>query len=439
MVSVLQICQFVLTVLEIGMCYAFCDLLIEKNKISKVANLVNILVVLVLAIHIFANRLSGGFINHLFYLLQGFVMAIPICKLNKVKYSSVLSITMLYHSGIGILYVIVLFIVKFLMKDDTRFVNEVYLKNSDLRLIVMFVALLFVCFIFAFLKTRSNSRIILAQKMKKILLVYGIFGWWFISWGLTGIMFISWEYAIWYIVTYICIIIIVCASVWGFADSFIKEIEINAVQLKTQMMDKYYNDVKLLIENCLYTTHDMKNHIVVLTNYVENNDFVKMKSYLEKIAAPIKEINQYIWSDNEIVNLIINTKLEETRRRKIRVNTKIDNILFPMTDNELCSILANLLDNAVEACEKVQEADRWIDISIKDSVAGIFIKVENSIAERPEKRQDGLVSKKQGYHGYGLKSTKAIVDKYNGTMKCDFDENTFSVVITIEKGGKNNG
>lgn len=435
---VLQVCQFVLTIIEIGMCYAFCDLLIEKNRKSKLSMIIKILMVLGLSVITLLTRWMGGFINHLFYIIYGLLMAIPICKLNKVKYGNVLGVTMLYHSAVGILYVMMLFILKLLIKDDIKFVNEIYLEHNNLRLVVMVSALVFVVVIYFMMKSKSDYKVILAQRIKRLLLVYGIFGWWFIAWGLIGIMSISYIYAVWYIVTYICIIIIVWASIGSFANGFEKELEMNAVQLRVQLMDRYYKEVQLLTENCMYTTHDMKNHILLLENYAENNDLIKIKNYLKQIGAPMNEIDQYVWCNNEVVNLIINTKLGETKKRNIKVKTDFDNVLFPMTDNELCSVLANLLDNAVDACEKVKESERWITISIKDCSTYILIKIENSIADYPEKKKNEFVSKKHGCHGYGLKSVKVIVDKYHGEMKFDYDERSFSVIVVIEKGEKDN-
>lgn len=435
---VLQVCQFVLTIIEIGMCYAFCDLLIEKNRKSKLSMIIKILMVLGLSVITLLTRWMGGFINHLFYIIYGLLMAIPICKLNKVKYGNVLGVTMLYHSAVGILYVMMLFILKLLIKDDIKFVNEIYLEHNNLRLVVMVSALIFVVVIYFMMKSKSDYKVILAQRIKRLLLVYGIFGWWFIAWGLIGIMSISYIYAVWYIVTYICIIIIVWASIGSFANGFEKELEMNAVQLRVQLMDRYYKEVQSLTENCMYTTHDMKNHILLLENYAENNDLIKIKNYLKQIGAPMNEIDQYVWCNNEVVNLIINTKLGETKKRNIKVKTDFDNVLFPMTDNELCSVLANLLDNAVDACEKVKESERWIAISIKDCSTYILIKIENSIADYPEKKKNEFVSKKHGCHGYGLKSVKVIVDKYHGEMKFDYDERSFSVIVVIEKGEKDN-
>lgn len=435
---VLQVCQFVLTIIEIGMCYAFCDLLIEKNRKSKLSMIIKILMVLGLSVITLLTRWMGGFINHLFYIIYGLLMAIPICKLNKVKYGNVLGVTMLYHSAVGILYVMMLFILKLLIKDDIKFVYEIYLEHNNLRLVVMVSALIFVVVIYFMMKSKSDYKVILAQRIKRLLLVYGIFGWWFIAWGLIGIMSISYIYAVWYIVTYICIIIIVWASIGSFANGFEKELEMNAVQLRVQLMDRYYKEVQLLTENCMYTTHDMKNHILLLENYAENNDLIKIKNYLKQIGAPMNEIDQYVWCNNEVVNLIINTKLGETKKRNIKVKTDFDNVLFPMTDNELCSVLANLLDNAVDACEKVKESERWIAISIKDCSTYILIKIENSIADYPEKKKNEFVSKKHGCHGYGLKSVKVIVDKYHGEMKFDYDERSFSVIVVIEKGEKDN-
>ena len=61
----------------------------------------------------------------------------------------------------------------------------------------------------------------------------------------------------------------------------------------------------------MYTYHDMKNHILVLQNYAKNGNLDKVQEYLEKIAEPIDTLNQYVWCDNEIINLILNTKILE--------------------------------------------------------------------------------------------------------------------------------
>lgn len=432
MISVLQICQFVLTMMEIGMCYAFYDLLVEKNVNYRCEKFVKWIMVICVGGILYCNRVATCFMSNILYVFQSLIMAIPVSFLYKTKYSTSLSITSSYFAAVGLVHVICLMFILLLI-DDVKFVNEVYRGTGGWRIVVMLLSAIIVGSFYKLLDKWQQRIIFRIQNIEKVLLVFGFFGCWTIAWGQTQILKLGSRWAIWSLGTLLFVLCIIVGSCYLFYRMLKKDIELTTIQMKIQLLDKYYDDIKKLTENCLYTTHDMKNHILILKKYTDEKNIMKIKEYLDNIGEPIDTMNHYIWSENDTVNLIINTKLEEARNKEITVEAIVDNVTFPMNDNELCSVLANLLDNAVEACEKVDKNSRWIKVSIINEVECFIVKIVNSIGEIPQKNKKYFLSNKSGHMGYGLKSVASIVEKYNGIMKCDFNESAFSVIITFWK------
>ena len=88
-------------------------------------------------------------------------------------------------------------------------------------------------------------------------------------------------------------------------------------------------------------------------------------------------------------------------------------------DSETCSLLGNLLDNAIEACMRMDDnADKWISVKIENQKQLLFIKIENSVNEAPvmEKGRPVSVKRDKMRHGYGLKNVERILNKYDGTI-----------------------
>lgn len=122
--------------------------------------------------------------------------------------------------------------------------------------------------------------------------------------------------------------------------------ELQIVNMKNQMLNKNYEDIKRLHETSMFTYHDLKNHILVLKQYADDAEIEKIPEYLVNIRKPIEELSHHIWCNNEVVNPILNTKILEAGDRHIPIMTEIENISFLIEDRDLCIILANLIENA---------------------------------------------------------------------------------------------
>lgn len=183
-----------------------------------------------------------------------------------------------------------------------------------------------------------------------------------------------------------------------------------------------------------HTAHDFKNHIFLLTKYLEDGKYDEAIEYGKKLTNPLEVLVQRSWSGNKILDTILNTKLLEAERKNIQVHMEIDNMLeLPLADYDLCVIVSNLFDNAIEACEHVKRDEKDIFISMKSTDVLYVIKIVNSMEIKPVKKNHKYytIKEDQDIHGIGLESVRASVEKYQGTLLLDYTENQFSAVVSI--------
>lgn len=201
---------------------------------------------------------------------------------------------------------------------------------------------------------------------------------------------------------------------------------------KSNILEKNYQEIQSTFQNYIYTYHDIKNHLVILSNYCKKEENKKAVKYIEKISKPIVQINQYFISNNIVMDIILNYKIDEAKRKNIMVEAEIDTIgELSIDENDLCAILANLMDNAIEACQSIEKEKRWINVRIKRVEGILLIDISNGC---PHKKiipdiKNGL--SKNIMHGYGIKSVKSKVMMYGGNMRSEYEGDKYVVNITF--------
>lgn len=193
---------------------------------------------------------------------------------------------------------------------------------------------------------------------------------------------------------------------------------------------KFYN---LYNEN-RYLSHDLKNHLNILEDYMRHKEYEKAYDYMTKLREPILRIEQYSHSGNRIIDMVLNDKFAEAERENIKVNQRIATVgEIEISDQDLCTMLSNLLDNALEACQKCTDQEPWIDVSLRKIKNGLILKVSNSVHEK-NVTATGKYSTTKGdkkRHGVGLESVNYVLKKYDGNIKIESDDKMFSVSIVI--------
>ena len=148
--------------------------------------------------------------------------------------------------------------------------------------------------------------------------------------------------------------------------------------------------------------HDIKKHLEVLRS-LKNLDSEQAKEYSDVIEKEVDVLFEGFQCSNKILSVIMSQKISEAENLSIKVETKIEDILFEfVNDLDLTAIFANLWDNAIEACQKIKVEDRFIRILIGRVNDFYVIYFENSFNGYVKKRFDNIISTKESHKGVGL-------------------------------------
>jgi hypothetical protein len=211
----------------------------------------------------------------------------------------------------------------------------------------------------------------------------------------------------------------------------------NILSMRNELSEKNYTEIKSLYEINSKLFHDFNHHVSVIQNMIEEKQFSNLDDYIKALKSPIEDMKKASWTGDSVIDFILNSKIHEGEKSAIRFSVQAE---IPshtgIRSNDITIILSNLLDNAIEACQKVtNEKSRYISIVIRQINEMIFIKVKNSYYYSPQKKGVRLTTLKKNktMHGWGLLSVENTAKKYKGTLNCEFDENKhdFTAVVNL--------
>lgn len=198
----------------------------------------------------------------------------------------------------------------------------------------------------------------------------------------------------------------------------------------------HIKEMEIMMEKNRIQTHDMKHHLLILREYGQEKQWDSLMSYLNELSDDILVSQKAMWTQVGILDTLLEQKKAKAESKGIEFRIRADRIgELPFSDMEICTLFSNLLDNAIEACEKIPDDRRWIEIHITRKSAMLYITISNSIKGRPLEKEGKLITNKENHqlHGYGIKSVQKIVRKYEGEFSYQVHENEFVVTITFWK------
>lgn len=215
------------------------------------------------------------------------------------------------------------------------------------------------------------------------------------------------------------------------------EIERDNVRLKEEHAEMLERDYRALNKTYIANSklyHDIHNHIEVMHRYLEQGKTDDAIQYLEDLRIPVQEITQTVWTGDEAIDYLVNSKITFAEQQHIHTNLNIE---FPRNTNirsvDLTAILGNLLDNALEAAVAAKGDFRFINLTIRRIHNMLIIKIENGFAEKPVVVDGELQTLKtdKSMHGWGLKSIISAAEKYDGVVETSYSDHTFQAVVTL--------
>ena len=178
--------------------------------------------------------------------------------------------------------------------------------------------------------------------------------------------------------------------------------------------------------------HEYKNQIMVISALVKKRKLDELDRYLNKICSNISYKTDCIDTNNVVVNAILNTKYQEAKQKDVVFVLKVNDLSdLPIADEDIVVILSNLLNNALEACEKCN--DKVLKIKFTKENEQIVISVVNSFDGNILVINGDYHTSKEDLstHGMGIKNVKEVVDKYGGTCVIRHDNYMFNFIILI--------
>lgn len=180
--------------------------------------------------------------------------------------------------------------------------------------------------------------------------------------------------------------------------------------------DIYYEEAEKQNKEVQKLKHDMKHKLHELYYLVENSDGQELSEKIGAMCKEFEQIDEKQYSDNPIVDSVLRIKFGRAKARGIKVETSIRIPKQMQLDHGDIGVLyGNLVDNAVEACSKVPEGQRFVKIENKYQSGILLLVITNS--KTGKKNKSLKTTKKDNIrHGHGVQSVRKVIEKYNGTV-----------------------
>lgn len=204
------------------------------------------------------------------------------------------------------------------------------------------------------------------------------------------------------------------------------------VKNNLEMQYKYYMNIKENQDKVRQLHHDMKNHIICMRKLNQNG--YDNEKYIESIDKKIKSYENTFDTGNVLLDIILSEKKQICNNKNIKFFSSINFTKCDFIESEdICSIFSNILDNAIEACMKINSNNKFIYIEGKIVEKFFIMKVENSKINKINIKNNKFMTDKDNKfsHGLGISSIKNSVKKYNGETVINYTDDRFIIKILI--------
>lgn len=212
---------------------------------------------------------------------------------------------------------------------------------------------------------------------------------------------------------------------------------IRFLERKNQVLEENYHLLSELYGGNERLYHDMNHHLQMLYYLAQKTDNTEIMNYIASVSEPINQLSNVIWSGVDIVDAILNHTIAEAHQKGIQMDVNAE---FPRNSNiasdDLCIILFNLLDNAMEACRLFQKKNGGqptISVTIRRIHQFLMLKVQNPCIEKPRRLAGFFPTTKKNaiHHGIGLRNVRETAEKYGGNVEFEIKNDLFITSVLL--------
>ena len=217
---------------------------------------------------------------------------------------------------------------------------------------------------------------------------------------------------------------------------FVEKQQMKAMARRLEEAENFYGSIRKV-------RHEMKSHMANIKGLVAGEKYEEVEKYIEKLDETIQELDYKFSTGNAVTDVIINDKYQRAVKLGIAFHVRFeyqDTDTIPVFDIGI--VLNNLLDNAIEACEKLEQAKRDVSLTLKRKNHFLLIQVKNSFDGKLVWENEKMLPTTMKYsnlpdilmeHGIGLKNVKEIAERYLGSMDIQAEETVFKVTVMLQQ------
>lgn len=209
------------------------------------------------------------------------------------------------------------------------------------------------------------------------------------------------------------------------------ELENSILNMELKQSDTEIVVLQKSLEDTATYRHDMRHHFMILAEYIQNDETAKALDYIKIAQKDIDLLTPKKYCNNNSTNLILSHYCSLAQRSGIRfeVTVKIPEVIT-LSDTELCTLLSNGIENAINAASRCENGNRWVEIDCKTHKTSLLISIRNSYVG-DVRIEGGLPVSDQPLHGFGVKSIRSIVERHNGMYSFDTKDSCFTMRLIL--------
>ncbi len=214
---------------------------------------------------------------------------------------------------------------------------------------------------------------------------------------------------------------------------FGKKVDKQIETYQRELIDTHYKEVDNMYRQIRGWRHDYRNHIQVLMALADKGDLEAIKKYLDELNLDLNTVDTVIKTGNAMADAILNSKISLAKSKEIEVDAEAHiPVKLKMSELDLCCILGNLFDNAIEASLELPPEERKIRVYMDMKNTQLYISFTNMTSERKLKKVGGIFRTTKGEgHGFGLVRIDAIVERVDGYISRNSEDGAFTTEILL--------
>lgn len=212
-----------------------------------------------------------------------------------------------------------------------------------------------------------------------------------------------------------------------------RQIDKHLAAYQRELIETHYQEVENMYRQMRGWRHDYRNHIQTMKAYAASGDLEAVKIYLDQLDTDLNTVDTVIKTGNSMADAILNSKISLARSKNIPVHvTACIPVKLNMSELDLCVILGNLFDNAIDASLELLEEKRLIRVYMDMKNTQLYISFTNFTAGKKMAKTGNIFPSAKGPgHGFGLVRIDNIISRLDGYLNHSSEDGAFTTEILI--------